>query len=124
MSKKTRKRSIWKKMTPIIALIGPMLGAFLLSTVIVTIFVVNPINARIDRVEGHIDKVEASTNARFDKMEVSTNARFDKVETRIDKVEASTNARMDAGFAEVNRRIDALIDAVLNGKSHAVPASH
>ena len=53
------------------------------------------LNARIDTVDAKIDKVEASLNARIDKVEASLNARIDTVEAKIDRTEASLNAKID-----------------------------
>ncbi|ECQ5913060.1 hypothetical protein ACIP7T_000314 [Campylobacter jejuni] len=48
---------------------------------------IDKVDTRIDKVEAKIDKVEASLNAKIDKVEASLNAKIDKVDTRIDKVE-------------------------------------
>ena len=68
----------WGNMLPVVAVVSPMITAFILSIGLVTFLVVNPINARIDRVEAR------------------TNARFDKVESHIDKLESRMNQRFDA----------------------------
>ncbi|HEB8062272.1 TPA: hypothetical protein RZJ77_001528 [Campylobacter coli] len=68
------------------------------------------LNAKFDKVETRIDKVETSLNAKFDKVETSLNARIDKVETslnaRIDKVETSLNARIDKFETSLNAKLD------------------
>ena len=69
--------------------IGPIITAFILTIGILTLLVVGPLN-------NHIDKVEASTNAR------------------IDRVEERLREEMRTGFDELNSRIDALLDAVVN----------
>ena len=78
MAKRADMKSVWNNMLPIIAVVSPMIIAFILSIGVVTFLVVNPINSRIDRVEA------------------STNARIDKVEARIDKLQFRMEQRFDA----------------------------
>ena len=49
-------------------------------------------------------------NGRIDRLQAETNARFDKMFERMDRMQAETNARFDAA----NRRFDTVLDAILS----------
>ena len=53
-------------MLPIIAVVSPMITAFILSIGVATFLVVNPLNARIDKVETRVDRLEFRMEQRFD----------------------------------------------------------
>ena len=49
-------------------------------------------------------------NGRIDRLQAETNARFDKMFDRMDRMQAETNTRFDAA----NRRFDTVLDAILS----------
>ena len=73
----------WKAIGNIAALVGVLVAMVMM----------------FNQVNGRIDRLQAETNARFDKM-------FD----RMDRMQAETNARFDAA----NRRFDTVLDAILS----------
>ena len=66
MAKRADMKIVWVNMLPIIAVVSPMITAFILSIGVVTFLVVNPLNARIDKVETRVDRLEFRMEQRFD----------------------------------------------------------
>ena len=97
----------WKAVGNIAALVGVLVAMVMMF---------NQVNGRIDRLQAEtnarfdkmferMDRMQAETNARFD-----VNERFDKMFDRMDRMQAETNARFDAA----NRRFDTVLDAILS----------